>query len=298
VLGDTSGGEFEHHDQDGQAVTSTPDSALPRYADPPVSEVVLSVQFDALERLTPAHMGVWWDRDGRRDRYPICEVHPPEQPVAEIFDSRVAVPTFSLQLLGGGMPAPALWFVAEDQGAVVRLQTDRFSRNWRRVEQEPYPSYGALRPAFEQELVAFTEFVADQGLGSVMIKQCEVRYINPIAATDEWETHGALAQALAPWSSTYSDDYLPQPENLQFAARFTMPDDAGAPAGRLHVQGQPAAGPDGAPILLLTLVGRGRPPATGMDAALSFLDTIHEWIVRGFTSVTSSSMHDQWKRTS
>jgi uncharacterized protein (TIGR04255 family) len=277
-------------------MTSSQGHALPRFEDPPVSEVVLSVQFDALERLTPAHMGVWWDRAGRRDRYPTCEIRPPEPPAVELFDGGL-VPSFTLQLIGS-MPTPALWFIAEDQGTVVRLQNDRFARNWRRIDQAPYPSFDSLRPAFEEDLAAFAAFIDAQDLGSLAFKQCEVTYINPIPATEEWATHGALAQALAPWSSEYSDDYLPQPENVQFAARFVMSNEANVPVGRLHVQGQPAAGPDGVPILLLTLTGRGRPAGPGMDEALSLLDTVHEWIVRGFTSITSTPMHEQWKRTS
>ena len=39
------------------------------------------MQFDKLSALTPVHLGLWWNGDERRDRYPQCEQQP--EPVSE-----------------------------------------------------------------------------------------------------------------------------------------------------------------------------------------------------------------------
>src|ERR1035438_10399713 len=65
--------ESANGDRRWPSVTSRPVD-LPDFANPPVAEVVLSVQFEALSRMRAAHFGLFWARI--RDRYPRTEERP------------------------------------------------------------------------------------------------------------------------------------------------------------------------------------------------------------------------------
>src|SRR5687768_15013305 len=70
-----------------EPMTSPPNDELPRYDRPPVSEVVMSVQFDPMTALTPVHLGAWWTADRKR-KYPLCEERPPLASQREEFETR------------------------------------------------------------------------------------------------------------------------------------------------------------------------------------------------------------------
>ena len=49
--------------------------------------------------------------------------------------------------------------------------------------------------------------------------------------------------------------------------------------------------------MVLTLVSRGAASSPDLDGALDFMNLAHKWIVKGFTSVTTTQAHNQWRRT-
>src|SRR5688572_8854820 len=111
---------------------------LPEYGRPPLNEVVLGVQFEALKGLRTGHLGLFWSRI--RDRYPYSEEHLPvarmvERPELSLTrqpDSEVALESLPL--------IPRCWFLDESKLQLVQVQPDRFLRNWRQLEgKEPYP---------------------------------------------------------------------------------------------------------------------------------------------------------------
>ena len=269
---------------------------LPDFAKPPLIEVVLSIQFDALQGLGVSLLGLLWAR--YKDRFPKTEEHAPLPTVTETFgvrpDQRVEV---SFEMLEAP-PAPRLWFLTEAGDKLIQVQKNRFIHNWRKlVEDREYPRYTHIREGFVRELSAFEEFLQREGIGQLVPNQCEVTYVNHLESGKGWERHGQLDEALAVWSSRLSDDFLPEPEDARFAVRYVIPDDQGNPAGRLHVSLQPAfRRADTKAILTLELTARGRPLSEGVEGALQFLDLGHEWVVRGFTSITTTPMHRLWER--
>src|SRR5690606_3219562 len=143
----------------------------------------------------PAHIGLWWDREGRRLDYPLTEQRPRLEPLVEEFKNEGRVPSFTFQV-GGSVPAPSLWFLAEDRTELLQIQDDRFTRNWSRREGAgaDYPSYGTLLPRFEADFRAFSEFVATEGLGEVAATQVELTYVNPIRpVAGVWASHGDIS---------------------------------------------------------------------------------------------------------
>jgi hypothetical protein len=99
------------------------------------------------------------------------------------------------------------------------------------------------------------------------------------------------------WKNEYSDSYLSTPEDVAFVTRYRMCDPKGAPLGRLHIGFHPAIRvTDKMPIFAMNLTARGEPRPADLKGALNLFDEQHEWIVRGFTSITTPRMHKFWRR--
>lgn len=74
-----------------------------------------------------------------------------------------------------------------------------------------------------------------------------------------------------------------------------IPGDEGSPVGRLHVAVDRAwAGEERRPIVLLSLTARGAPQAGDIPSALEFLDLGRQWVVKGFTDLTTDTFHRRW----
>lgn len=267
---------------------------LPDFANPPVIEVALSVQFEPLSVLRTPHFGLLWS-EFRRE-FPRIEEHPPRAAVIEQFgiprppkmDVRVEV----------GLPIPQCRFLNEKGTELIQVQQDRFVHNWRKVGGgDEYPRYEFVKRRFEEELGTFRQFLAREGLGELVPNQCEVTYVNHIISGAGWERHGELGNILTVWTTRYSDTFLLGPEDIGHRIRYIIPGADGSPLGRLLVGIDPAyRTEDDRPIYVLILTARGRPIGEGIEGALGFLDIGREWVVRGFTSLTSSRMHEVWGR--
>jgi uncharacterized protein (TIGR04255 family) len=187
--------------------------------------------------------------------------------------------------------------LSDDKLRLIQVQPDRFVLNWRKLDTDTkYPRYENLKKAFQSELALFLGFVAEQELGGFEPTQCELTYVNHLAAGQGWQDLRDLAKVIAPWSGVTTEAYLPDIEDVGFAWQHRFDDD-GSPIGRLHVQLQSAFRvSDGARLLNLQLLGRGAPLGDGLDGVLAFTDRAHEWIVRGFTAITTEHMHEVWER--
>jgi len=264
-------------------------SSLPKYDRPPVVEVALSVQFKRLD-LSTVQLGLVWKKF--RDRFPKVEEHPELEPDYERFDEpKMSVPGVRIEF--GKVPSPRLWFMNEQGTELVQIQRDRFVRNWRKTDDVPdYPSYGNLRDAFVADWKLFSEFVADECRQEVLPDQCEITYVNIV---DDVVSAG-LSNVFAWVGGSYSDEELGDPEHAEFTLRFIL-DDAGKPWGRLHVVTTPVVrASDGTHGIRLALTARGAPRTQDTEGAMEVLDKEHEAIVRGFTSLTTSEMHEAWGR--
>lgn len=206
-----------------------------------------------------------------------------------------------IQLVPGTL-GPRVWYVSDDGSRVLQVQRDRLVLNWRRTTPgREYPRYDSLRPAFEEALQKLLAFAGEQGLGTPVIRHVEVTYVNPIPVATVAQARG-IAGLLAPWSGKFSDDFLPEPSDAQLFTRYSIPGEDGSQIGWLNVVARSAlqqpvgTATEPEDVYLLRLYARGRPLHDGVGGALRFLDIGHEWVVRGFTSVTTASMHEVWRR--
>ena len=268
-------------------------SMLPDFLKPPVAEVALSVAFESLPNLSLAHIGLLWQRV--RDELPNVEEHPPfAVPPLQQLDPGQIVPPSGPTITVLGFPSlPRVWFLNKSKTQLVQLQRDWLARNWRKVnEDDVYPRYSQIRASFQQDLDLFSTFLLTEGLGTLKPQQCEVTYVNNIV----WGV-GDLDQIITVFRPEFSDSYLTRPQAALVSMNFLMPPENNGPPGRLFIVAQPALRiSDNQPILQLTLTARGVSKGESLKSLLKTLDAAHEWVVRGFASITTHTMHQKWGR--
>lgn len=272
------------------------DAPRPDFSDPPVVEVALSVQFESLNKLRTPQLGVLWQKF--RNHFPITEEHAPLDAVVEQFGARrVRKGAAQIKILGSP-PTPRCWFLNEAGTELIQVQHDRFIHNWRKAGTEAeYPRYEHIRATFTGELRRFAEFAACEQIGEFAPNQCEVTYVNHIAGGKGWQAHGDLGNVITVFQRSFSDEFLEVPEDAGLGLRFLIPDETGQPIGRLHAVLSSGYGDsDDQPLFVLNLTARGAPLGDGIDGVLGFLDLGREWVVRGFASLTTPTMHKKWGR--
>lgn len=277
---------------------TVPESPRPSFLRPPLVEVALSIQFEPLTDFRTPHLGLLWKEFG--DRFRHVEEH---APLPHVVESLGAPAPFRLEFelrTFDVPPMPRCWFLNEAGSEVIQVQQDRLIHNWRKVEGgTEYPHFTPLRARFQDELATFRRFVAREGLGEVLADQCEVNYVDEIHSGEGWDSHSQADRVFTTWSSRYSDDVLPQPEDVRFGIRYLIPEPGGgdAPVGRLHINVEPAFTQEGnQPIFIIRTTARGMPLGDDDDGVLRFMDLGHNWATRGFAAITTEQMHERWGR--
>lgn len=264
---------------------------LPEYGKPPVEEVAVSITFDAIDGLTSAQVGRLWQR---YPSFPRTEDHPELELAVE--EPAIAAPPRAPRVEFTPVPRVRTWFLSADGTRLIQIQQNRFAYNWRRGDSNAaYPSYGVVRKEFSDALALFRDFLKDSGLGEIKPLQSEITYVNHIKSEKGWP-HSRVADVMRTWRDL-PNGFLPAPEDVRFLARYTIPGRDGSFLGRLAASLTPAYLRDtGTEVLILNMLARGKPLEPSMEGALSFLDIGHEWIVRGFTEMTTEEMHKRWER--
>ena len=258
----------------------------PRFASPPIIELVLSVGFQPLP-INVVQLGDIWKTF--RDRFPKVEQKPPYNMPMEVFGQQPARPSVSLELVESS-PLPRLWFVDAAGAQLIQVQNDWFARNWRRVDgTDGYPQYPALSDAFVDDLMRFRAHVRDHGL-SIVPTQCEVTYIDHIDLPEE----GGLGSVLSVLSAR-AEDFGLRPEGQALATDYLLEQDA-APVGRLHVTANTALRhADGKSIVVLNITARGVPLGESLDGVVAFQDWGREWAWTAFTSIIREEVQQSWR---
>ncbi len=265
---------------------------MPDFERPPVVETALGVEFLSMPGWTPSHFAVF-AREVQSE-YPRVEIRDDviSSTIERFGPEARRPPEFRAELLSH-MPM-RWWYVDDARGRLLQLQTDRFVHNWRKPSPEAaYPRYPETRTMFKSAWERFLAFLSAQGLDSPTVVQCQVDYINHLEKGDGWQSPADMSN-VSRLLGAVQGDFLPTPDVLLLAARYVIPPEQ----GRLHVTLQPALrNVDQVEILQLSLTARGRPASSTTDDILKWLDTGHEWVVRGFVDVTTPAMHQRWRRT-
>lgn len=268
------------------------DKPLPEFEDPPVSEVAISVQFSALANWRGPYGGVFWGLI--RSDYPKTQAATPLPYQVENLEELNFQKTLTVQF--GDQDLQRIWFLSEDETRLIQIQKDRFVVNWRRVlGNEVYPRYEIeLRPRFIKEWGRFRKFVSDNNLGQINDIQADVTYVNDFVQGKGWDVFQDALTFFSNWQKKGSIGFLPDLETLSMAGSYLM----SPGVGRLYFMAQHVLRQtDNKQAVQLRLVAKGSPASDSDEDILKWVDLAREWIVQGFTDLTSKSAHRLWKRT-
>jgi uncharacterized protein (TIGR04255 family) len=207
---------------------------LPDFKKPPVSEVVLSLQFASIPTFRSIHVGLLWQRFRRE--YPKVSEQAPLQATFETFGVVPAnpAPFFQIEALLSP-PVSRYWFEEQDGNELLQVQQDRIVHNWRKREaDQDYPRYEAIRSRFASDVEKFTNFLATESLGELRPNQCEVTYINTIEIPGGGDMHGCLERVTPLWTGHFAEQYPHQLENATIQCRFVLCAER-KPFGRAYV---------------------------------------------------------------
>ena len=259
---------------------------LPDYDQPPVVEVALAIQFQSAIGYRSLDLAKFAERWS--DELPKVLEKPLLAPMPVDFDS----PGIELKV-SEETETPRLWLMDEAESRLVQLQQDRLVVNWRkRPRDAPYPRYVSNRGFLVKAWERLAEVLHDLGRTVPEPLICEVQYVNHLDEHSGWRSAGDTPAVIAPWDGTMSDGFLPPPRDAGLSMLFELPDER----GWLAVDGRSGQLRSGRKAMTLNLIARGRAASPDLEGALDFMDLAHEWIVRGFTSITTSEAHKRWRR--
>ena len=261
-----------------------------KYSNPPVTEVVCGVLFKPLEAFRLPHLGLFWQKI--KPDFPTCQEVAPLMPLIEGFGEG---PENLLQL--NEMPLPRVWFVHRDDVAIVQVQRDRFLHNWKKSKPtDSYIRYPTVLDFFKQRLASFESFLEENSLGTLDPLQYEMTYVNHILQGEGWNDASDLGKVFRDhqWNGE-ENRFLPGIEHLNIRTSFVLPNRA----GRLHVSIRDGKrSNDLKPLILFELTVRGFPADNSRTAMWAWFGVAHEWIVRGFTDLTTEAIQKSvWGRT-
>jgi len=265
------------------------DSGLPDFANPPVDETALSIQFAPIVGFDVPHFGLYWAR--LRSEYPKLEIQPPIASVTEQFEIGSTVRHVGFAF--SETPEIRCWFLDESRNRLIQVQRDRLIHNWRKITgTETYPRYPTQRSTLEKEWQRFCVFLREEKLESPKVNQCEVTYVNHIEYDKGWKGYAELDKVVASLATPKKKNrFLPDPERVNMQSTYRLENNA----GRLHVAFVPVIrARDGQEVLQMTLTARGAPASSSMDDIFEWLDLGRKWVVRGFADFTSEEIHKVW----
>jgi uncharacterized protein (TIGR04255 family) len=267
---------------------------LPDFARPPITELVLGVQFARIPGLNIAHLGRVTELFSRD--FPSLQEMPPLTPNFEVFGLPTnPAPTITFTPFMG----VRIWMVSKDETTLLQFQADRFILNWRRVRPtDQYPRHVEMKARFFDAWRELRKFIAKEQLPSIQPNQCEISYLNQVHVSenhDWWTQPERLCTAIKRLPRA-SNELV---EDAKFQIRYVLTDPVGAPFARMIVSFEPCIIPsESQRSIALNFTVRGSPSGTSEHDLEAFYDFGHEHIVKKFDALTSSTAHALWEKRS
>ena len=261
--------------------SSTDLGALPSYKKPPVNEVYWGLRFHPPDEFYIPHIGSLWEKF--RNEYP--KIHH----VSQIATSKGEI----LIDEATGVPIPRVWFISKSDDQLIQFQIDRFYFNWRRRENE-YPRYSHVIKSFEKVLEIILDFFSEFKFGDLEPIEYELTYINHIPKGQGWDTIDDLPKIFSDliWKQN-KKCFLPNPEKVAWHTEYPFQEQKGHLIVDLK---QAIRTEDKVPLFVLEMKTKGIAKSKSKESIREWFDLAHEWIVRGFTDLTTSEMQQIWER--
>ena len=254
--------------------------ALPSYKKPPVNEVVFGMQFNTPENFYIPHIGILWDKF--RSDYPVLN----HAPTITSSKGQIKIDAAT------GVPIPRVWFINNSDDELVQFQVDRFYFNWRHRKSD-YPRYEFLKEKFVTVLTNVNSFFNEFNFGNIDPTEFELTYINHIPKGEGWDSFDELPNIFSDFNWTFKEErFLPNPQKISWSTEFLLPSDM----GRLLVTLKLAVRADDKnPLLVLELKSLGSIETNSKEEIIDWFNISREWIVRGFTDITTPSIQKIWE---
>ena len=181
------------------------------------------------------------------------------------------------------------WFISEDKAELVQFQIDRLMHNWRSVDGGPqYPHYESISKKFETELRKLREyFISLEPKSELNILQFEVSYVNVI----EFDP-GERIDPSVWFNLTESLNFDVEYYNLSFGKVLTA--DGGAPYARFRVDLKTVHTIKEKPAIMATLLVKGAPSSSTIEACMESLHRGREMIVTNFDMMSTDYAKRVW----
>jgi uncharacterized protein (TIGR04255 family) len=221
-----------------------------------------------------------------KKHYPLIEDHPVLAPLAD-------------QPQGGFIfdlpPLRRVFFIENQRNQLIQLQSNRFLNNWRKVnDTDEYPRFVNIQKRFQENWGTFKQFTVENQIGTPEPDQYELTYINHII-----DSPGTFPLGIEKYlpivgiDRSRSDHFLPDPKVFNLSLRYDLPDQNGTLHFSLKHGSRKADKND---VVILEVTARG-PAESNASNLEQWLSLSHEWIVRGFTELSSPVAHELWGRT-
>lgn len=260
---------------------------LPEFANPPLTEVVLDVQFKPSPEYSTVHaVGAW---ELFKSDFPKVEEWPLIKPQYELFGFSDVRDGSEFEVAKAPVGS-RFWFISEDESHLLQLQPDRFITNWRKEpNSKTYPRFEYIADSHEQNFRRLEKYFSSSLDWKISIDQAEVSYHNVIFTEN-------LSQA-NDWLNFFHSSY---PNTDSVSANFSeliLKDGDATPYARLRCSLQSGFNPDtGQKAFKLVLTFRGKPAGQDLSSTMEFLLTGREKIVTRFAEITTSTAHQLWER--
>lgn len=256
------------------------DPSLPDYADPPLVEAVLGVEFEAIDALGAVAMVTLaqsWAPD-----LPVIREMPGLPPSAGTAGQPV--------IISGGPIPLRLWAMSNDESLLFQIQNDRLILNWRSTDGTTYPRYSNLRTLFSLRWTQLVEHLEAIREPSPIATYVEATFVNQYSVLNGLDATGGLSFVHAlPESMPGSGG------SLAFQLRRALVYQEPPAKGRLAVEGTPS---DDGEQLRLTITAKLQPTVDTSDLAvlLPILDRAHDAAVKAFDAATIGQQHAEWQK--
>jgi uncharacterized protein (TIGR04255 family) len=191
------------------------------------------------------------------------------------------------------MPIPRVWFINELDDQLVQFQFDRFYFNWRRKQSE-YPRYPHVIKHIENIRKTVEIFFKEFELGELNPIEYELSYINHIPKGQGWESIDDLPKVFSDFVWVQRKGrFLPNPAGFAWKAEFPLQERMGRLAVSLK---QAIRAEDKVPLFVLEINARGLDESADKKDFRQWFDIAHEWIVRGFSDLTTPEVQKFWER--
>lgn len=254
------------------------------FSAPPLVEVVCGAAFSTQTQLQSYHSGIF--KLKVQDDFPCVQEVPPLPPVLN--------PNNPIQFHIGLTPTPRIQLSSQDQTKMIQFQQDRFIYNWRKENSESaYPRYGAVYNEFKKNLGEFSNFIENNSLGPISLKQLELTYVNIIDyVAQNIDLESILVDHIANRSESR---VFNKASDINWTSIYLLEDNF----GRLFINAKTVFDQSDLQkkLLRLDISAKGINPNCTTDNLGEWFNIAHNSIVRAFTEITSQDLQlTNWGR--